>query len=245
MKIIKMITIMWLLTAFAFNSHNDDQSQKSNNEKQQATINVHLASIQCGMCENNIKKGLYKVKGVNTVNVDIDTKVGEVTFDPKKISEKEIEKSIAGLGYWANNTPADKKAYAKLDGCCQMSETEYIQLIKESKKISHEQRDMDKKDHVSMIRDEHSANTKMIMIALPTIQCGMCKNRIEKSMSKMDGIINVNVDVDNNQGHFVYDTSKISLSDIESAISEIGYQANKSPANKSAYEQLPGCCKVN
>ena len=240
-----MISTILLLTAFAFNSHNDDQSKKSVDDKQQAIINVHLPSIQCGMCENNIKKGLYKVKGVNSVTVDLDAKMGEVIFNPEKINQNEIEKSIAGLGYWANKTPASKKAYEKLDGCCQMPENEYNHLINESQKISHELDEMKQKGHATMTKDGHDVKSQVVMIALPTIQCGMCKNRIEKNMSKMDGIITVNVDVDNNQGHFVYNPSKISQTDIESAISKIGYQANKSPANKTAYEKLPGCCQVN
>ena len=41
-----------------------------------------------------------------------------------------------------------------------------------------------------------------------------------------------------------FDAQKTDLLKIEKAISNLGYQANKTLANSEAYESLPACCKI-
>jgi len=82
------------------------------------------------------------------------------------------------------------------------------------------------------------------MINLPTVQCGMCKETIETGLSKVDGIVSVNVDIEGNMGHVNYEPAKIDLVKIENAIATLGYQANEIMAVSEAYDKLPICCKV-
>ena len=42
-----------------------------------------------------------------------------------------------------------------------------------------------------------------------------------------------------------YNSEKVSLTQIETAISNAGYKANDKEAVKSAYDKLPRCCKVD
>ena len=41
-----------------------------------------------------------------------------------------------------------------------------------------------------------------------------------------------------------YDVEIASITSIESAISNAGYQANETSANAEVYKNLPGCCKL-
>ncbi|MBU4443459.1 heavy-metal-associated domain-containing protein [bacterium] len=82
------------------------------------------------------------------------------------------------------------------------------------------------------------------MVKLPTIQCGMCKNTIESGLKNMDGILSVNIDVENLVGHINYNPGKIKLDGIEKAISALGYKANDTEADSEAYANLPNCCKM-
>lgn len=81
-------------------------------------------------------------------------------------------------------------------------------------------------------------------ISLPTIQCGMCVRTIEKALNKVDGIINIGVNVENKKATVTYDDTKTDLSKIETAISKAGYDANNLKADEKAYEKLNECCKV-
>lgn len=74
------------------------------------------------MCEKTIEQGLSEVKGIVKVDVDLEKKVGYVTYKDGVIDLTRIEKAIAELGYKANNTPADRSAYNKLPNCCILPE---------------------------------------------------------------------------------------------------------------------------
>ncbi len=94
----------------------------------------------------------------------------------------------------------------------------------------------------SMSKSDHEAHA---MVALPTIQCGICESTIESALSKSPGILSFDVDVEGKIAHINYDSELTSQAKIELAISMIGYQANKLLADAEAYAGLPNCCKVS
>ncbi len=70
----------------------------------------------CSMCKNRIE---------NTVKADVsyaswspETKLLIVRYDPTKISNDSIQKSIAAVGHDTDKYLADDKVYSKLPGCC-------------------------------------------------------------------------------------------------------------------------------
>ena len=89
------------------------------------------------------------------------------------------------------------------------------------------------------------SNAEVAKILLPTIMCGMCEANIKDAFSSTDGILKVNVDLDSKSGQVFYNSKKVSLAQIETAISNAGYKANNKEAVKSAYDKLPRCCKVD
>ena len=84
-----------------------------------------------------------------------------------------------------------------------------------------------------------SSENKSAEIALNTIQCGMCSDKIASSLSKIEGVVKVDVDLENKIGKVVYKASVI-----EKAIAAVGYDANDTPAEPKAYSGLDMCCKV-
>jgi copper chaperone CopZ len=90
-----------------------------------------------------------------------------------------------------------------------------------------------------------ASNASEADIALPTIMCGMCESNIKDAFSETAGIIKVDVDLEKKSGKIYFDSDKVSISQIEKQISGAGYQANNVAADKSAYDKLPRCCKVD
>ena len=89
------------------------------------------------------------------------------------------------------------------------------------------------------------SNAEEAKISLPTIMCGMCEANIKDAFSSTNGIFKVNVDLDSKSGQVFYASEKVSLAQIETAISNAGYKANEKEAEKSAYDKLPRCCKID
>lgn len=91
---------------------------------------------------------------------------------------------------------------------------------------------------------ETNAGNKKTTINTPTIQCGTCKKNITGALNKIDGVINVKVDLSNKTVTVKYDDEKTSIGVLEDAISAAGYDANNKKADPAAYENLDECCKV-
>ena len=89
-------------------------------EAENKTAEIALNTIQCGMCTDKIASGLGKLEGVVKVDVDLEKKIGKVVYKAGVINLGVIEKAIAAIGYDANDTPAEPKAYSELDMCCKV-----------------------------------------------------------------------------------------------------------------------------
>ena len=74
-------------------------------------------------------------------------------------------------------------------------------------------------------------------------QCEMCKERIEKAMSKTEGVAKSDLDVDTKILTVHYDSVLINPEEIRKVISKTGYDADDVPANEKAYKKLPKCCQ--
>ena len=82
-----------------------------------------------------------------------------------------------------------------------------------------------------------------VKISLPTVQCGMCKEKIETYLKRYDGVQTVVVNYKRKDVTVKYLTDRISEEDLKAAIANAGYDANEVPANPDSYKQLPKCCK--
>jgi mercuric ion binding protein len=84
-----------------------------------------------------------------------------------------------------------------------------------------------------------STDTTMIVNGV----CGMCQDKIEGAAKSLEGVSKVNWDVESKVLTLQYDASKTSLTDINKAINNVGYDTEFSTANEEAYQSLHGCCK--
>lgn len=80
-------------------------------------------------------------------------------------------------------------------------------------------------------------------IALPTIQCTMCKQTIETKLAELEGIQSITVDVEKHNAVVVFNGETVTLSQIETAITKIGYDANEKKAVLKAQKKLSPCCQ--
>jgi copper chaperone CopZ len=82
-----------------------------------------------------------------------------------------------------------------------------------------------------------------VTISTPSVQCEMCKNRIEKYMIREEGVQKVSVDYKKKKTKVTYVAERTNIENIKTAIANIGYDADDITANEESYEQLPDCCK--
>lgn len=97
-------------------------SELSDNKSsgQTEVIEIKLPTMQCGTCKKNIEGAVKKLDGVEDVNVTVKEKTATVKFDKSRTDLNKIEAVIVSAGYQANDKPANKEAYDKLEDCCKI-----------------------------------------------------------------------------------------------------------------------------
>lgn len=88
----------------------------------QSTAKTEVAKIQtsaeCGQCKTRLEEKLNYTAGVKFAELNLENKVLEVKFNPKKISLDEIRTIISETGYAADDVKAVPAAVDKLPMCC-------------------------------------------------------------------------------------------------------------------------------
>ena len=80
-------------------------------------------------------------------------------------------------------------------------------------------------------------------IATPTVQCEQCKNRIEKSLLREEGIASSKVDYKHGITTVKFFSDRTNIENVKTAIANAGYDADNVTASEEAYTRLPTCCK--
>jgi mercuric ion binding protein len=81
------------------------------------------------------------------------------------------------------------------------------------------------------------------VIKTPTVQCEMCKTRIENYMSHEEGIIKVTVDVKKKTTTVSWWSDRTNIENVKTLIANCGYDADDVTAEPDSYKRLPTCCK--
>ena len=76
-------------------------------------------NAQCGDCKERIEGELNYIKGIKFAELDDQTKIVTVKYDPGKIELLTIKKTIAKIGYDADEVKAAREDVEKLPKCCQ------------------------------------------------------------------------------------------------------------------------------
>ena len=90
------------------------------------------------------------------------------------------------------------------------------------------------------------SQTKAVLtnkLSLPTVQCWMCKQKIESYLKRYDGVISIVVNVKRKEATVKYYTDRTNIEQIKTAIANAGYDAGDITANEDSYKALPKCCK--
>lgn len=74
--------------------------------------------------------------------------------------------------------------------------------------------------------------------------CDMCKETIEGSL-KVEGVSKADWSTETKMIAVSYDTTKITLDQIQKNIALVGYDNEKYKGDDKAYSELPGCCQYD
>jgi Cu+-exporting ATPase len=79
---------------------------------------LQLTGMTCAACANRIEKGLNKLAGVATANVNFALEKASVTYDPAKVNVGRLEETIKKLGYGTAKEVIDFKLEGMTCAAC-------------------------------------------------------------------------------------------------------------------------------
>lgn len=79
---------------------------------------------------------------------------------------------------------------------------------------------------------KHNFSFEKISVPVEGMTCASCVARVEKTLSKLDGIKNVTVNLASEKATFEFDPQAVSQEDISNAIEDAGYKIDLSSTIK-------------
>lgn len=73
--------------------------------------------------------------------------------------------------------------------------------------------------------------------------CGMCEKRIEDAAMRTKGVKLADWDKKSKDLKVVYNSKKVSLEEIQAAVSVDGHDTPTAAADSTSYAKLPNCCR--
>lgn len=79
---------------------------------------VIQTNAKCGMCKTHIEGKLLELDGVQSAELDLETKAVTVKYKGGKVSADQLRQAISAAGYQADEVAPDAEALKGLSDCC-------------------------------------------------------------------------------------------------------------------------------
>jgi mercuric ion binding protein len=89
----------------------------------------------------------------------------------------------------------------------------------------------------------NAQKAQTVTIKTPTVQCESCKQRIENTLARTEGVAKYTVNYKNKTAKVTFWTDRTNIENVKTAIANAGYDADDVAAEPDAYKRLPLCCK--
>ena len=96
---------------------------------------------------------------------------------------------------------------------------------------------------MQMVNAQEKKSSLETVIIQTSAECGDCKERIEEMLNYTKGIKFSELDLETKKLTVKYSTKKISLAEIKTKLSELGYDADEVKSNPESVKKLPLCCQ--
>jgi Cu+-exporting ATPase len=182
-------------------------------------ISFSVSGMHCASCELLIKDELSELKSVTDVVIDHKTGKGTASIDDEKVTEEDVMNAIIKAGYKgtidSSQTAQDTTVIKKT-----VKTGEPLKVIFE---VSVEQSKSQSNSDVHLKKDEHMQ--KRVQLSLSGMHCTSCALIIEKSLKKMPGVKEANVNFSAEKALITYDESLTKKESFIDVVKKTGYSA--------------------
>lgn len=180
--------------------------------KHKLTLNIE--GMHCTSCEKILKAELGDLPGVLNSEVTFEKKSGSILYDTEKISNDKIIAKIQELGYQSEIVNEVMEENNHGDGSDVSAGNKSVEPEKSAGAQESDYRKIDTE-----------GLSKRISLSLSGMHCASCAGIIERSLRKVPGIQQANVNFAAEKALVVYDENQASLDNLIGAVKKAGYSA--------------------
>ncbi|MVB13040.1 Copper-exporting P-type ATPase [Caprobacter fermentans] len=148
---------------------------------------IKISGMSCAACATRIEKGLRRVDGVKSANVNLAMERATVEYDDGEVDPERLDGTVEKLGY-------------------------------------------------SVIRDPERQSGKTVL-NITGMSCAACSARIEKKLSRMEGVKNAGVNLTTEKATVEFDPDAVKISDLVGAVESLGYGAEQAEEVSKDHER--------
>ncbi|KKG09234.1 heavy metal translocating P-type ATPase [Methanosarcina sp. 2.H.A.1B.4] len=223
-------------------------------------ISIGVYGMTCGHCQKSVADAISSLKGVESVDVNLEAGSATVIFDPEKVSLDDIKEAVLEAGYSTEKEGeaeaeaqeetsestgktaeapevADKEAESKVSGTVVSEEAAGISCtLDEACKLAEKE--------VTRLSGQKEG-PKEITLGVSGMTCSACALNIEKVLKKKEGVDSVAVNLELGRAKVSFEPSLISPQEIEEAIESIGYKVEKDKVTLNLQGMSCASCAAN
>ncbi|MFA6995223.1 MAG: heavy metal translocating P-type ATPase [Patescibacteria group bacterium] len=183
-------------------------------------ILLKISGMHCSSCETIIKDELAELPGVSAVLINVEKGTAELVLDELKNSAADITSAVVRAGYQAE-IQAETELVAE-----QKNESNKPILVSENNF---------KEDKPAAVTE--AKINQRVSLSLFGMHCSSCANIIERSLKKVSGVKQANVNFAAEKASIVYDENTTKLPNLIEAINKAGYKAEMVDSKDSDYDR--------
>lgn len=185
---------------------------KSFSQKNMDYITAKVDGLGCAYCAYGLDKKFKEIKGIKKIKIDLEKGILEFEYP-----------SIFNINFDVIDKQIQNAGYT----------TKEISIDRHSGGI-------EKKDFSNVNEDKLQTYKENEIYVKGN--CEMCKNRIEKTALKFEGVTKATWNIDSKILKYTSD-KKIDKTELEKVIAKSGHETNNVKKDTKAYNSLPECCK--
>ena len=206
-------------------------------------IELPITGMSCASCAARLEKGLSKIEGVESANVNFATEKATISYDPDKAHESEFVRLVRDFGYDVGvervTIPVEgmtcatcvgkvEKALGKLDGVVSATanfatERVTIEYVPGTVGADDFKQTIERLGYVVPQEALEETKTRKIELKVLGMDNPHCAGLVRTAVGDLDGVQSIEPDAANERAVIIYDPLVTSLETIERTISELGY----------------------
>lgn len=187
-------------------------------------ILLKIGGMHCSACETLIKEELSELLGLSNVLVSLSSGSAELILDEDKTRVADVIKAVETAGYQAS-VQSEIEIVDK-----SVAPSPIISGFKENSLAAQGTKEN------KVVANGHQTNQR-INLSLFGMHCSSCANIIERSLKKVPGVSQANVNFAAEKASIVYDETQANLPAFLAAVAQAGYKAEVVDAKDNDYDR--------